>query len=853
MPIQGNIGGDAQIAQIISDSQRQINSQNSDQQVADQNADASLKSAEKHAQEKKADLNTQQKGTESFQKDDPGQKGWNDVIKGVAGNEAQNAALGLQNNPAIQSNLTPMLREMFAKQVMANPQNGATAANALVSMAQSPAFSKAVTSPSTLAEVMQPVLGDPIRNAPMMQKLLNMDVMQSSKTPTALKNDFMRFGVAQGAKGDLPLAERAGDMLSSVGRNATGDAMAASMRMASRVAGRGTDNTRPDATGAPDAETAIDNVDTFVQHPAVQQMPRSVRGQATEMLAKSDGDSSVKEGFERLASDKTFRGLSNLNQQGGDSTADLRGRIFSTIGSGRPSDVRALTDTMLTALQTNGFPTREVNVSKFLSKLNAQVQSGGAKGANVKSALKGARGASGPAMPTMQSTRDMDDEDAAQVRALNRAKVMQYFNQVNRNFDDVEKSLSKAHYQEDVNSMANLRDPVGVDASELGSEDKAFIDGKLAQAKTRYAGLKKTQQQKMRELRGKRMPPQKRLEMQAARRKQVTQPKYFKPNAAAGARTLPGQARGGAMSAKAAQMASQQPQMPTTPGMPSLRAQVRQDAPKTAAQRQRGVGRSASQAAMSASGTSVETDDDVLAETLAQLAQDPTLSDAQKQQQAVRLISQQAAQKAAQQAQQQTEQFLNQLMPGSGGATMPASGSTPRQTARPTAKPASTDRTDGWGIPRATSSDLGGTRLPAVKPAATAMANVSQASSADTGPSREQVVNERYTGRTLVKDSTQIRDLQTMYSLPWKSMSKAESALWRNLGWNQNMWDTKNEAAAQWPTAMRTAFQSLSPTQRQAVRQLGLSADEWDLNVESFGSPSTDEERVGAGSGSAGA
>jgi hypothetical protein len=84
----------------------------------------------------------------------------------------------------------------------------------------------------------------------------------------------------------------------------------------------------------------------------------------------------------------------------------------------------------------------------------------------------------------------------------------------------------------------------------------------------------------------------------------------------------------------------------------------------------------------------------------------------------------------------------------------------------------------------------------------------------------------------LVKPSGQVRDVATLYELPWKSMNKAESALLRNLGWTQQTWDTKFEAAARWPTTMQTRFAKLSATQRESVRQLGLSQDDWDASVQ---------------------
>ena len=96
------------------------------------------------------------------------------------------------------------------------------------------------------------------------------------------------------------------------------------------------------------------------------------------------------------------------------------------------------------------------------------------------------------------------------------------------------------------------------------------------------------------------------------------------------------------------------------------------------------------------------------------------------------------------------------------------------------------------------------------------------------------MVNEKYTGRVLVKDPTSIRDTQELFVTTWKEMNKPEMALLKNLGWNQQTWDTKDTPAAKWPMAMMTSFVGLNPVQREAVRKLGFTAHDWDQKVQAF-------------------
>ena len=91
-----------------------------------------------------------------------------------------------------------------------------------------------------------------------------------------------------------------------------------------------------------------------------------------------------------------------------------------------------------------------------------------------------------------------------------------------------------------------------------------------------------------------------------------------------------------------------------------------------------------------------------------------------------------------------------------------------------------------------------------------------------------------YTGKRLVGDPTSVRPFVGLYESKWKDLTKAESALLKNLGWGQQAWDTKDNPKAQWPMLMATLFANLNPHQRESARKLRFSPHEWDRRVQAF-------------------
>ena len=779
---------DPQAAAAVMEAQRKVDQSGGDSKDIDFAGDALRKKAEKDlaakAQQKKADVVNR----ESFAKDDGVQKRFQEVMDGRLGPEAQATALGWARNGDLQQKLTTAQKKMFQEAMNQDTPRATQAGAAMVRLSEQPGFAKAVPGSQQMGTLQQGLMSNPRLEKPMAD-LLQGRFMQSDKADSSTKNDFMRFGMQQMARGSTAPVKNAGDMLGTLAQTNT-------PRMAQRAAMNMVQRNPSNAEG-------MRNVDSFVQQPQVKQMPTMARGTATTLLAKADGKTEVKEGFERLASDPTFRSQSR----------EVKGRFFSTIGSGRPSEYRAVTDKTLQALQSQQFPKREAQVSRFLNKMGSQVSRQGAAGVNVKSLMKSSKGGPLPPVPSLTSTEGLSDKDAQKVRSQNRAKVIQYFTQVSRSYDGIDRKLGGARYFEDVNVLPNLRESEEVDTTGLPPEDKAFINAKNKQLKGRYQGLKKAQQQRMRELRSTRISPQQQRMQKRKMRVAGQQPRYFNPQQARGGPRAaasfpaPGQATG----------LGEPNEMPQSPGLPRTLGGQSGLARTPQQQTRNSRGPGIRQAQSGGGGESLDA-----AEILASVSHLPP---------------EQRMQRAKQLMANSWEKQMKAVMAGilddeppmaaAPNAKESADSAPPKQAKG--SKGRAGTRTDGWGVSRPLDRDLGGAQHTAVKPPEAA--EPAEA----TELTGEQLAGDKYTGRALKSPSTAVRDSGSLFSVDWKGMSRAETALLRNLGWTQKTWDTRNEPSARWPESMRTRFGKLTGAQRESVRNLGLTSDDWNSYVSTLG------------------
>jgi hypothetical protein len=698
-------------------------------------SDAARKAAEKKIAIKKEELKESGVKKETFERQRANNDRMNQLLGGAAGPEVADGLGRWQQNGDLQKKLTDAQKELFREAVARNPQKGAETARAMDNLSKTPGFEQAVKNSQQAGTLQKALTENPKLEKPAAE-LLQSKFVQSNRSDAQTKSRFMDFGLRQAGKGNLEAAKKAGDMLGVLVDKGIGrPAQRAAMNMVERN---------------PSDTKAQGNVDAFVQQPAVGKMPTFARTKATELLAKANGNGEVKEGFTKLAEDPKFRAQ----------TAQNKGRFFSTIGSGKPSEFRAISDAQLKALQSSDFPKRSGQVQKFLGKMSAQVSAGGAKNIDVGAAVKSAKSSPLPELRLVPTSGDMDPETLVRARSQNRANIIQYYTKLTRHYEQAEKKLGSAKYLEDVNALQNLRQPSPIDTSSLSPEEQAFLAERSESAKRQFDNVQKLMKQKARELRTKRMPPAKRRAMQAERRAVGRQPKYFNPNATA-TRAF-GQATG--------TDGARQP-LPQTPmrGQQNARATGGQQAQVTAQ----------------------------VATALASLGVTPQVA----------------------------QQVASALL---GAGQIPVMNEAAAPQPPPQAPKGQQGKVDGWGIPRSFERDLGGAQRVAVKP--------KEEGPGEAQPTLEQVAAQPYTGKMLVKDPSTVRDFSGLFASSWKELNKAEQALLKNLGWNQQAWDTKETPAAKWPMTMATAFINLSPLQREATRKLGFSPHTWDQRVQAFSS-----------------
>ncbi len=786
---------DAQVQGLVQDAQ--LAYQRS--QMGGEADAAARREVEKKAAIKREVIKESIVSRETFQRSERVDQRMQQILGGQAGPEAQHALHDWQNNRALQEKLTEAQKNLFREAMASNPKKGAESANAMNRLANAPSFKQAVQTAPQAATIHAAVVDNP-KSEKLISDVLQSRFMQSAKADQKAKNEFLRFAMARMGDGKTDSLKKAGDMLGTLAnKGANGNAQRAAMNMATR---------RPGDTGA------MTNVDAFIQQPHIAKLPSFARGKSTELLAKANGTNEVREGFDKLATHSRFKSQSAQN----------KGRFFATIGSGKPSEFRAITDKLLGTLQSPQFPAREGQVSKLLAKVASQVQRGGAGGIDPEAAVKQAKTSALPKAPRMQSTAGLEGDDANKVRSQNRAKIIQFYTHLSRVYEQAEKKLGSAKYFEDVNSLQTLRKPEDINLAGLSDDDRALIGAKNQEMNEKLDGLQKLQRQKARELRTKRMPAAKRRAIANERRAVGRKPKYFNPNSASPI----GRQTATAAYLKAAsgpqQSAEMQEKLASTP----YRGQL--------SDRQIG-GRVGSMDIQRHVATALQHVQPGGANA-GDIAQS---------------IADQVARQVAEQVSRQVAQQVTQQLMGSRGsrarradvdatggehaapafeATQTDVSAQPRaqEGTQTRARPQSRQqgKVDGWGIPRTFERDLGGVDHSAVK------APGSEALPAEVSQSTGDIDGAPYTGKPLVKDGSSVRNMDTLLPLNWKAMSRTELALLKNLGWNQQSWDTKDTPAAKWPMVMVTPYVTLSPLQRESVRKLGMTARDWDKRVQAF-------------------
>ena len=679
-------------------------------------------------------------------------------------------------NEVLQKKLADRQKQIFMSQATsaASAPKANEAGQALSELSRSKNFHQAVPTARAAGDLQATLLEKPERFKPLRQAM-DSRFMGDKRSDGAARQGFLRFAARYGDSRGISV-RLGGDMLGTLsGSQVPGFAQRAAIKMMERN---------------PDNARGVSNVDAFAQSPDVRSLPSFARGQAVKVLATGDGTDGLRDGLGEIAGDANFRGMSRSD----------KAQVFATIGQGRASELRAITDQTLMALRTAGFPAQSAQVSRFLGGLSRQIRKGdgSAKEVDGKGLIRQAKKGNMPALPKLINSDDKDDEEAQQqARSHNRAALMRYYSQLGEHYASIETQIKNAKYFEDVNLLTGLREAKAPDTSalkvsdgvraefseqmsnlkgqldarelkrpdyvsrvkalqtqalgraDLSVDEKTWVssvtsDAQLAQTYLELAGKKN---RKLREVGKNLMPPAKRRRLAQERRNVGAQPRYFRPDASADGQQV----------ARMASLPVPQRQAPGLAG--DEKAQIRQ-----------------------------------LISVLTQaLRGDAPVAQALQQ--------------------------LGKNLGGSAGAK--AAPQTPATAAAPAVKTIR-GKEDAWGIPRTFERDLGAAaNVVPVRPA-------KGQEPEDVGEVPRSAVQEVQ----VVRPGAALRDPGTLSALPWKQLSRDERNVWRNLGWDHATWDAKGGPGAFWPVSMQTPYAALSDKERGSVQALGISPTEWDAYVQ---------------------
>lgn len=690
---------DPQLQSIISDAQlRSQKTANKDDQ-----ADAARKAAEKRQAEKKRELESE-RNKESFVRSPEKSPKASKLIqpnRSAQATSALNAWKAVTDRSAF--SLSPSQSKVIESQVVEDPQRSRDAATAFTELSAKPTFEKAVSSRDQMFNLQRALLEKP-QVAPAAEKVLDSKFMQSDQADNRTKTSFLKMSLSQAAKGGTDLSvgglKHAAKMMGTLvdsGIGAMGQRSALSM-----VERRPTDT------------KAMDSVTTFSASKSIQSQTPSVKTKAAALLAKANGSESVAKGFQDLVSTPAFKEQTTSNQA----------RMFSTIGSAKVQDYRAMTDVTLNAIRSPELGQNSTEVSNWLKAAASKVASDGIDAAKALP-NRPMRSGGMPQPPKMIDMRGLDGDELQQARAQNRARIIQFYTGVQRHLDKQEQGIEGAKFAEDIHSFTqNLKAPVNLDLSALTPEEHAFAMERRESVMKKFEEVRKLHRQRSRELRGKRRPTADRI---APEQKTVASPRYF---------TIEGGRH----------------------NVASLLA--KSSAPAT---------------------LGLETPD-WLGDVVRQALEPQT--GAGLNQAGIEEVAKAVATKVASEVVESLTQALS-----------------------PTGARDVVER-DSMGIPKSRGSELDAPKA-AIRP--------KQGASA-----------------VKAKPALQVRSSGEIFESNWRGLSRAESAMLRNLGWDQASWDNKLSTQAKWPTPMFTPFAALTPIQREAVEKLGFTVDAWNKRVEAF-------------------
>lgn len=841
-----NVGGDALLQQFLQQ-QGAARESNDQDKVSENNADeAAQRAIAKKAAERKQQISAHtersQQSHETFSSQQREGRAWQQMAEGRQGPEL----MQLANAPGLQQKLNDKVKGMFADAAQNDPARAAQAAKVLVSAAETPGFMQAAPNARMASDLAGKILNKPTLEKPIGEAMQGR-FMRSIDGDAGAKQGLLRFA----SRGAGPAAGERG-----VSVRMSGD-MLENLRQA-RVPGFGQRAAMDMIERNPDNRLGVETIDKFVQEPPLKQMPAQARGEAVRTLAKGDGAPELATSLTQVGDAEAFRALGRED----------KGRLFATIGQGRPTELRAITDKTLEVLRGGRFPSEPKQISRFLGGLDRQIKSGDGQSKNVdgKSLLRGARNGEMPKPPQLQPIAGRSDEDADMARRQNRSSLMGYYNRLSTHYDNTEHEIAGAKHFLQANKVQGAKPPEAPDLSALGisaaaaqridaevqaasqqaqgsrqlprieqiaklrslqagflgkadlsADEKTYAMAKTqhAMASVTFSDLSVKKARKVRDLRntiGK--PESATASAVKERRPEGVQRRYFTRGPDAGANSRPGVR------------------------MPAARAQASQSTSGRGAADGPG-GASGARGARAAMGATDSGASSALAQGASARAPmsradvrqlvselDPKLSMGERIQQATEMISRKIAARMQDELRQAANQVADEIMGQSAGHAAPTAGRGEKR-ARSDDKPITSGQTDAYGIPRSQERDLGARReFRAVRPPGQeqveSRAVNRDAADAPASPART---------RDIVRANTPVRSYDELYNKSFKDMSKGETALLKSLDWDAQSWLSKDEANARWPMAYQKSYSELSRREQQAVRQLDISPSAWDAQA----------------------
>lgn len=475
-----------------------------------------------------------------------------------------------------------------------------------------------------------------------------------------------------------------------------------------------------------------------------------------------------------------------LAKRGVDREGQLR--AFQNVLNNGASPVRGMVAASHAVLGPDGKDLqRPADVSRALSFLTKRGQEKSAP--DAKKAVADAAALAFPStLPAPPDLEGLQGADRQIVLQAYRGKVQLHYSRITRYFKAAKKKIEHAQYREDLREFAALEDPQPLDTSGLPSDETRLLQSLHDKAMAQTKAVRQILRRQSRTVGRKRRPA-------SLRHSKATQ-------------------------GRAAQLQKLPRTFVTTPNMADI-----------------GPAKTLGAEGLQAWGSPVDGGRfaDRLHTLMTTLAAGPVSSEGMRKLAGLaQEIGEQAAKQAVQGVMDAAVAAIQQ-----GQASAAASPQGDQAGASSSVLPPSA-KVDGWGIARhQEAKELGaGIGHKAVRAPGSLLGKASK--------SKQQT----YTGRRLVNDESQVRQLDALWASAWKDLSHGETALLRNLGFERKGWEARSRGQELWPNRLISRrFDALSSLEQEALKQLGIQEGSWNVRADAHRRRLEEEKSVAAPAG----